>query len=217
MTATKTKSAATKQPNSNPHESLSGLARYFLHEVKNQAIDQGIKKVPSDFLAEIVGRSERATPPSGDLAPGEILNLSKLRKRPDIAARRENLNTLPGIDYRREVVRGTDMLRSRQTNELDRKIQEIMAELKRLVDSSKTISNEYVQIAVEQKPAEAGNYYLNFFDFMLSVIRTARQKVEDSGAWLQVAKKKNGFQQKARTLGTKFSLSHERTVATQTG
>lgn len=217
MTATKTKSTAVNQPKVNPHESLSGLAHYFADEFKNQAIDQGIKKAPTDFWAEIVGRAEKTTKQSGDLAPGEVLNLSKLREREDVTQRRENLNRLPGIDYRREIVQGTEMIHSRQTTELDRKIQEIMGELKRLVDSSKIISNEYAQIAVEQKPVEAGKYYLNFFDFMLTVIRSARQKVEDSGAWLQVSKKKNGYQQKAMNLGTKFSLSHERTVATQTG
>lgn len=217
MTATKTKSSVTNQPKVNPHESFSGLARYFADGFKNQAIDQGIKKAPADLWAEIAGRPEKTTQQSGDLAPGEVLNLSKLRNRADVAERREQLNKLPGIDYRREVVHGTEMLRSREAGELDRKVQEIMQELKRLVDSSKMISNEYVHIAVEQKPVEAGKYYLNFFDFMLSVIRSARQKVEDSGAWLQVSKRKNGYQQKAKNLGTKFSLSHERTVATQTG
>jgi hypothetical protein len=101
--------------------------------------------------------------------------------------------------------------------DLDKKIEEIMAELQRLVKSSTIISNEYARVAVEQKPVAAGKYHLNFFDFMLSVIKTARMKVEDSGAWMAVAKKKSGYLQKAKSMGTKFTLSHERTVATQTG
>jgi len=216
MAAAQTKSAATKQPHINPHESLGGLGRFFLDGFKKQAVDEGLKKIPVDALKQVAA-VEVATPRSGDLAPGEILNLSKLRERDDVRERRENLPKLAGIDYRREVAHGTEMLHGRQATELDRKIQEIMVELKRLVDSSQVISNEYLQIATEQKPVQTGTYHLNFFDFMLSVIRSARQKVEDSGAWLQVSKKKNGFHQKAQSLGTKFSLSHERTVATQSG
>jgi hypothetical protein len=216
MAAAQTKSAATKQPYINPHESLSGLARFFSQELKNQAVDQGVKRFVPDAV-NMVRTAEIATPRSGDLAPGEVLNLSKLREREDVKQRRESLNTLPGIDYRREIVHGTEMIHGRQATELDRKIQEVMVELKRLVDSSQTISNEYLQMAVDQKPVSAGTYHLNFFDFMLSVIRSARQKVEDSGAWLQVSKKKNGFQQKAQSLGTKFTMSHERSAVTQTG
>lgn len=217
MAAIKTKSTATKQPNINPHESLSGLARFFADGLKTQTIDQGIKQVPTEFWREITGAHEKTTPRSGDLAPNEVLNLSKLRNREDVKERRENLNKLPGIDYRQEIVHGSERQQSRQSAELDQKIQEIMSELKRLVGSTKLLSNEYAELAVEQKPVASGTYHLNFFDFLFSVIKTARMKVEDSGAWIAVAKKKSGYQQKAKTLGTKFSLSHERTVATQTG
>ena len=217
MTATKTKSTATKQPNINPHESLSGLARFFADGLKTQAVDEGIKKVPTDFWRDIAGPSERISPRSGELAPGEVLQLSKLREREDVRERRESLNVLPGIDYQQEIVQGRERQQVRHATELEQKIQEIMLELKRLVGSTKILSNEYAEIAVEQKPVAAGTYHLNFFDFVLSVIKTARMKVEDSGAWMAVAKKKNGYQQKSKNLGTKFSLSHERTVATQTG
>ncbi|HLD02068.1 MAG TPA: DUF5660 family protein, partial [Patescibacteria group bacterium] len=60
----------------------------------------------------------------------------------------------------------------------------------------------------------------NFFEWMLSVIRIARMKVEDSGAWmaaLSSKKKGKGYWQMFKKHGTTFGMSHERNVSTQTG
>lgn len=218
MAGTKKGSSASTSSYVNPHESLSGLSRFFIDGLKQQAVDQGLKKVIPDTVREITGNYESSrSAKSGELSPGEVLNLSKLKDRPDVQERREAIPKLAGIDYRREVVQGIQMRRSREQQEMEQKLQEIMNELKRLVKSSTLISNEYASITVEQGPVTAGSYHMNFFDFMLSVIKTARMKVEDSGAWMAVAKKKNGFHKKAQTLGTKFTLSQERATATQTG
>lgn len=195
----------------NPLETLSGLK----DEMKRQVIDEGIKKVPSDIKKEFIGASENAgTPKRGDLAPGEVLDLGKKK---DKVEAKPAPHIEAGINYRQEVLHGTEMRRSREQQELDQKLQEIMNELKRLVKSSTVLSNEYATLAVDSGPVKGGSYHVSFFDFMLSVIRTARQKVEDSGAWMAVSKKKNGYQQKAQSLGTKFTLSQERSTATQTG
>src|SRR5690606_4702777 len=140
-----------------PHESLSGLARYFADGLKNQAIDQGLKQVPSDFYRSLTETSSaKETPRSGDLAPGEVLNLSNLKGGEDGEKKRESRNNLAGIDYRREVVQGSEMRQNRQMSELDRKVNEIMVELQRLVKSSTTLSNEYSRLAVDQKPVAVG-------------------------------------------------------------
>lgn len=195
----------------NPHESLTGLSRFFVDGLKQQAVDNGIKKIPTDLKKELFGSPDDSQPPKGDLQPNQELDLRSIEKK------KPKAEVLGGIDYRREVVQGISMRRSREQQEMDQKLQEIMNELKRLVKSSTIISNEYAALTVEQGPVMAGSYHMNFFDFMLSVITTARMKVEDSGAWMAVSKKKNGYQQKASSLGTKFTLSQERSTATQTG
>jgi hypothetical protein len=212
MAGSKSGSSALKFPHINPLESLSALARPLTDEFKKQTVDQGLKKFPSDVLKQVSAK-EAPAPRNGEMKPGVEVDLKHTEK----SAAKPKAEISGGIDYRREVLHGTDMLQNRQMSELDRKVEEIMVELQRLVKSSTTLSNEYAQVAVAQKPVAAGKYHLNFFDFMLSVIKTARMKVEDSGAWMAVSKKKSGFHQKAQNLGTKFSLSHERTVATQTG
>jgi hypothetical protein len=221
MAGSKSGSSAWKLPHINPLESLSGLARPFTEinkqtkfgqELKKQTMDQGIKAALPEALTQ-TGLIEKPRKSQEDMQPGQEYLLGSADKAPA----KPKAEILGGIDYRREVIHGTDRIHNRQMTELDQKIQQIMVELKRLVDSSQAISSDYLQLAMDQKPVAAGTYHLNFFDFMLSVIRSARQKVEDSGAWLQVSKKKNGYQQKAQSMGTKFTLSHERNVATQSG
>lgn len=212
MAGTTKKATAMKQPHINPLESLSGLGRFFLDGVKDQAIDQGLKKIPIDAARSILGESESNTPRSGDMKPGQEVNLNSVEK-----SEKPKGEVLGGIDYRRETVQGSERIHNRELSEQDRKLQEIRSEIARLASSIQTISKEARAVSVEQAPQTSGKYHLNFMEWMLSVIRTARMKVEDSGAWLQVSKKKNGYSQKAQNLGTKFTLSHERTVATQTG
>ena len=61
---------------------------------------------------------------------------------------------------------------------------------------------------------------MNFFEWMLAVIRAAREKVEDSNAWLGTVKGKGAqrnYWNMFKKHGTTFGLSGERAVATQVG
>jgi hypothetical protein len=212
MAGTTKKATAMKQPHINPLESLSGLGRFFLNGAKDQVIDQGIKQFPTEVLKQ-VGAIEAPAPRSGEMKPGQEVNLNSVEK----SQGKPKGEVLGGIDYRREIVHGSEKIRNREVSLQDRTLQELRAEIARLASSVQAVSKEAQAISVEQAPQAAGKYHQNFMEWMLSVIRTARMKVEDSGAWLQVSKKKNGYSQKAKNLGTKFTLSQERTVATQTG
>ena len=126
-----------------------------------------------------------------------------------------------GIDYHREITHYAERAHHRENTELEQKVQEIVNELQRLVDSSSTlIQAEYQDVTVMQAPSEVGKYHLNFFDWMLSVIQNARMKVEDSGAWLSTMQSKKGkknYWAMFKKHGTTFGMSNERQVSTQTG
>ena len=132
-----------------------------------------------------------------------------------------NTHIEAGLDYHREITHYAERAHNRETGEIEYKVQEIVAELQRLIDSSSTlIKAEYQEIAVMQAPAEVGKYHINFFEWMLSVIRNARMKVEDSGAWLSAMQSKKGkknYWAMFKKHGTSFGMSNERQVATQTG
>lgn len=125
------------------------------------------------------------------------------------------------MHYGNDVLKTTERANRQELTELQRNIQEIQHELRKLLSSSKVLQMEFNEVAVENATPEIGQYHMNFFEWMLLVIRQAREKVEDSGAWLNTVKgkgaKKNGYWGMFKKHGTSFGLSSERSTATQTG
>ena len=178
-----------------------------------------VKDMGSDMWSQILGPRRQEV--GGDLMEGQEVTLSLLSKnRETIEKKSLGLNIEPGIDYRKEILHGERRISAKQTQETATKIQEIIIELKRLTSTSKVLQVEFKEIAIEQRISKPGKYHQSFFEWMLSVIRQARIKVEDSGAWLAVAKNKHAKRQywaMFKKHGTSFGLSNERIVATQTG
>lgn len=159
---------------------------------------------------------------AGDLFEGQELNLKELQeKKSKISEKnKEKSYVEPGIDYPREVIHVAERTINRENRELESQLREIMAEIKKLADSSKELQMQFKEVAVEQHAKTPGKYHKSFFSWLLSMIRTARVKVEDSGAWLAALQSKKKFREygaMAKKHGTSFSLSNERNVATQVG
>ena len=101
----------------------------------------------------------------------------------------------------------------------------IVNELKRqitiLEKKEKGLSSELTKIKVEQLPAKTGIYYLRFLEWMLLEVKKLIVKVEEGRTWLatfnQKKKKRMGYWKMYKKHGTTFGLSHERSLATQTG
>lgn len=124
------------------------------------------------------------------------------------------------INYGEIMIKSSEASMHKEMREVNQRLQEIMSELQRLISSSKELKMEFADVGVEQAPTQAGEYHLNFFDWLLLTIRAAREKVEDSGAWLNAVKgkkDKKGYWGMFKKHGTTFGLSNERSVATQTG
>ena len=90
-----------------------------------------------------------------------------------------------------------------------------------LEKSEKTLTSQITKVKVEQLPDKNGIYYVRFFEWLLLLVRQLRAKVEEGQAWLSTftsrKKKKLGYWKMYKKHGTTFGLSHERTLATQTG
>ena len=129
----------------------------------------------------------------------------------------------------KRISRRETVIFSLQATEEDKKIQsetaELVQQLKQQVTllekSEKTLTKEISKIKVEQLPAKTGIYYLRFLEWMIILVRQLRQRVEDGRAWLSTfqkrQKKRLGYWKMYKKHGTTFGLSHERTLATQTG
>ena len=126
----------------------------------------------------------------------------------------------PGIDYSREIVHAGERVIIKEKREVEEQLREIAIELKKLTDSSSDLRAQFKDVAIEQHVVSPGKYHKSFFSWLLSLIRIARMRVEDSGAWLAAMQSKKKFREygsMAKKHGTGFTLSNERTVATQVG
>lgn len=187
--------------------------------------DDLLKASGTDMWNQMFGNAEKKAHNEQNDS-GEIIlsdrNLQKKKEAPKNAESPRKLEVAAGNDYHREIVRGESRIGSEESREIAIKVEEIIIELKQLINQSQELQVQFKQVASEQRVVKAGKYHLSFFEFVLTHIRRARMKVESSAAWLSATKGKKGkkapsYQDMAKKMGTSFTLSNERTVATQTG
>ena len=159
---------------------------------------------------------------SGDLMPGEELKLKELIKKQE--QEEDNKPDIdPGIYYHREIREMGKVASQRLSRETENTIEQILLELKKIIATTLELQTQYNEFTVIQTVVNPGKYHESFFEWLLSIVKNARMKVEDSGAWLAATKgkhaKRGSYWRMAdeKVGGTSFSLSSERIVATQVG
>jgi hypothetical protein len=100
------------------------------------------------------------------------------------------------------------------------KVAILLEEVKKLASSIQTLEQK-VEVAAVQAPVEPGIYHINFFEKLISFIRSLSQKVEDASLWVASsntkARKRSFYWGQVQKSGSKFMLSQERYMATQAG
>lgn len=98
-------------------------------------------------------------------------------------------------------------------------ITSLQEQLKLLVEEVKGLSQE-IDVAVSQQIVNPGVYHVNFFERLRLFIKLMRKKIQDSQTWLSLFNHRDqqkGYWGQVQTAGTKFMLSQERYMVTQTG
>lgn len=124
------------------------------------------------------------------------------------------------IDYHRDIVRSSEHTSKVEMQTITSQIQQIKAELISLSKSTKMLQIEMESVTVEQMPQNVGVYHAHFFEWMLNMLRAARERVESSESWMSAQRGKagkKGYWGMFKKHGTSFGLSNERAVATQVG
>lgn len=212
MTTKKQKKQTNQYIDQNPVEAFrdlgSGVAKSLASDVAKGTV--------TGLWEQLLGRGsyKESHGTGGDLAEGQELDLQSLQEsqeEPQIEA---------GIDYRRDILRGSEKSQHIANKETEVKIQEILVAIKQLAQSSKGLEVQFKEVVVEQRIEKPSKYHLTFFEWILSVIRLAKMRVEESSNWLSVfasKKKRQQYWGMFKKHGTTFGLSNERVVATQTG
>jgi len=163
-----------------------------------------------------LGLGEFGTKRSGEMQQGEEISLA--RKQQEEKTKLKNVDGV--INYTAEIVHAERRITQETNREVKISVQEILVELKKIKGMSKEIESQFKDVDTINMPENPGKYHLNFFEWVLSVVRNARMKIEDSRAWLtsvsNKSTKKNHWTSNKKQ-GTQFGLSGERSAATQTG
>jgi hypothetical protein len=147
-----------------------------------------------------------------DLKPGQEESLRKQEKMP--------VRSEAHMEYFRSVKNADIAPKKQQDATVERRVEEIRLEIRQLLKESKQLESTFKSIQIEQKIVNAGTYHENLFDVLRGLIKLARTKVQEGISWAGVARSKKQQKQywnQFKKHGTTFGLSHERTVATQTG
>ena len=186
-----------------------------INSVKNDLLENSISSAWKQLLlsnAEKVNeKAANAQKMGGDLQEGEEISLSRSEKRVDID---------PGIDYKEEILHFEKKETQIHQGQLNQRVEQIMIELKQLSQSVKGLEAQVRDVDVNMLPATPGKYHETFFEYLLTVLKNARIRIEDSSNWLSaVAKKasKKGYWGNAKKHGTSYTLSADRAVSQQVG
>lgn len=229
MAGKKAQALAKQFVDQNPIEAVRNtLDKAGLDEAKKALMSEGKAQITSAW-DQLIGIGTFKTENSGEMQEGEVIDLAQYRQQKqeqDNAVNLEQKRTEKaqkieaGWDYTAEIIHAERKFRTQENHTVEQQIQAIIYELQKLIKSSKVLEVEFKEVAVSEIPVNAGKYHVNFFEWMLTIIKAARMKVEDSSAWLKTVRGKGGkkdYWGLFKKHGTSFGLSGERTAATQTG
>lgn len=234
MGATKTKKSFV-DPLETGREALHSVGKHVAKGAANEAQESG-----KAFLQQLLGINleakkqsvhadkapeAHAEAPKSSNDPIEIFNFllhkksASTEKPQSHNAEKPKANVEAAMNYGREIAQSGERASKGEMREMDQSIRQIKQELAQLVSSSQELKMQFAEVGVDTSTPTVGKYQQNFFEWMLIVIRQARQKVEDSGAWLNTVKGKGkkGYWGMFKQHGTTFAMSGERAVATSVG
>ncbi len=205
------KSAPKKRPTvgtDNFLEALKDIGGGVVRGIAKDVIQDSAKSIANTALNANVFKA------SGDIAPGSSLDMEQMQK--------EHAEQLAKAEHRRlhQLKTKEEIVFSAKEEQTKREIEGLKEELKKLASELGEVAHD-VQVAALQETAHPGTYHLSFFEHLKSLIKTLREKLSDSGTWLQTAtsrnSKKKGYWGMAKSQGTSFTQNNERTLATQSG
>lgn len=164
----------------------------------------------------------------GSVAQNFIQDLTGSRSNSEITTENNHENSLDiEVRIRQEALA---IQRHREINEtkvFDRREEETKAKIAAIKEQLQLLAQEIVGMdkqlekAIEEEIAHPGTYHLNFFEKLRKFILDLRKRVADSANWLEISNQRKAAQQgywaNVKKSGTKYMLSQERTLATQSG
>lgn len=203
----------------NPLESFKDIISDVGDSLTNDLLKGSADDIVKEGKALFGVKSQRKI--SGTLSPNETLDLNELRVEEEEIDFEEPKMVLEKPLFRPQPENFIFHQKERELeHEIEAILTEIKKEIKRFDEATRNLERETASIIVEEVPPNPGVYHINFYEWLLGLLKNIRKNVESAGAWLsavQSKKIKKGYWARFKKQGTSFSLNSERTVATQTG
>lgn len=157
-----------------------------------------------------------------ELSSGKSVSLKNSTKELKPQEGKEKaVTTIEHLDYFAEFKRNSESKGSTEDTALiKQQLEMILAELRKLKDSSDELETVFKDVVIDEVPEKPGIYHLTFYEGFLKLVMKMRDKVEDGVVYAKLfrsRKKERSYHAMAKKGGTSFTLHHDRSVATQTG
>lgn len=189
---------------------LSDVNKDVLNSLWKDLLGGGGKKASEQLFGA-------STQHGGDMKPGQEVSL---KKKQEEQAEKKAAKAEGHMEYFREVKSADTISENRKDAAIEQTVEQIRVEIKKIMATSKELQATFKTVSVESKVVKAGRYHETFFTFVLSLLRSARVRMQEGASWMKTSKSKKQqrqYQSMAKKHGTSFTLNNERTVATQTG
>ncbi len=187
----------------NPLETIKDIGIATSQQMREEA-----SNITSDFMEQLIGFRPFGKKFTGEIEPGEAINISEI-----YSGKYEELTRLrKKTALERKLLEEEKIQVEKKTNELKMHLSAIREEILVLAKNTENLAQE-TKIAAMQAPIEPGVYHLRFFEKLLDFINSFRKKIEEASVWLHAlnkrAVKKNMWGSLYKKHGAKYLLSGE--------
>jgi len=182
-------------------ESLKDIGSTTGQSLKRDLFEGGSE----DLLKQLFGELPKSKRYSGEITPGESLNLSEVYA----GTREENQKLRSQILFERKLSEEEKGLVERKSNDLRLQLHALTQEILSLAKTTQNLG-EHVEVAAMQAPVNPGVYHVVFFEKLLEFIQSFRKKIEDASLWLNASNKraeKKNYWAMYKKKGSSFLLS----------
>jgi len=208
---------AVTPPSSGKPKTNQGQVNNFVETFKGQAKSASAGMV-SESINQIFGSNKQPTNYQ------ENPQLASQKQMEQMAARERLIRMREHMIRQRQQTTET-LVFSHKEESAKQEIEIIKEEIKTLVVQTGKLSSELVQaekaVGGQIPDIKSGTYYVSFFERIKRLVQLAKKKITESRTWLGEfsgrSKAKSHYWGNVKKSGTKYMLSSERTIATQTG
>ncbi|MGA2910666.1 MAG: DUF5660 family protein [Candidatus Microgenomates bacterium] len=174
-----------------------------------------LKDTSEDFFRELMGFSAPNVKRSGEISPGESLEISQVLSGKE----EENKKLRAQISLERHLSTDEKRVNSEKSNELRVQLQALMQEVQKVSQSTENLA-EVTQVAMMSAPTEPGIYHVLFFQNVLEFLQSFRRKIDLAATWLQSSNKraeKKNYWNTYKKKGSSFLLSPDHYLSRSAG